>query len=45
MLESLVRLKFPKPQAGSYAALASAQLQNIDPALATLFAYPTAPQR
>jgi allantoin racemase len=44
MLESLVRLNFPKPQSGSYAAPASAQLQNIDPALAALFAYPAAPQ-
>ncbi|GAA3952892.1 aspartate/glutamate racemase family protein [Allohahella marinimesophila] len=40
MLESLVRLKLPKPRAGSYAAPAPAQLQNIDPALAALFACP-----
>lgn len=40
MLESLVRLNFPKPQAGSYSAPASAKLENIDPVLSRLFTRP-----
>jgi len=44
MLESLVRLDFPKPQAGSYSAPDSAKLDNIDPVLADLFAHPAGQQ-
>lgn len=44
ILESLVRLNFPKPQAGSYSTPASAELENIDPALSSLFARPTGQQ-
>ncbi|MDB5761064.1 MAG: hyuE [Herminiimonas sp.] len=40
MLETLVRLKLPKPQYGSYALPEPAQLEKIDPALAELFANP-----
>ena len=40
MLESLVRLNFPKPQAGSYATPAPARLDHIDPVLADLFSHP-----
>ncbi|WP_372965468.1 aspartate/glutamate racemase family protein [Marinobacter sp.] len=44
MLESLARLNFPKPQAGSYSVPASAELGNIDPALSGLFAHPAGQQ-
>ena len=45
MLETLVRLKLPKPTYGSYALPESAQLENIEPALAEMFANPSASRR